>query len=219
MEEALRWLPDPKNRPITTEENPDNQTAQFSLRVLLADDNADMRAYVTGLLRRYWTVEEASDGAAALALALAHPPDLLLSDVMMPGLDGFRLLREFRKDTRLRDIPVVLLSARAGEESKLEGLAAGADDYLIKPFSAKELLARQDPSRCPGSGGCPCGRNQLRMIANAMPALISYVDLQRRYVFNNKAYEVWFGCPSETVLGKHMSEILGKPPTRRSGPI
>src|SRR6202035_244732 len=71
----------------------------------------------------------------------AHP-DLVLTDIMMPGLDGFGLLRELRADARLRTIPVILLSARAGEESAVEGLDAGADDYLTKPFSAQELLAR-----------------------------------------------------------------------------
>jgi light-regulated signal transduction histidine kinase (bacteriophytochrome) len=82
------------------------------------------------------------DGQAALELALERPPDLVLSDVMMPRLDGFGLLRELRADDRTRTIPVILLSARAGEESAIEGLEAGATDYLVKPFSARELLAR-----------------------------------------------------------------------------
>jgi CheY-like chemotaxis protein len=71
-----------------------------------------------------------------------QPPDLILSDVMMPQLDGFELLRVLRAEDALRDIPVILLSARAGEESRIDGLDAGADDYLVKPFSARELLAR-----------------------------------------------------------------------------
>ena len=70
------------------------------------------------------------------------PPDLVVSDVMMPILDGFGLLRALRADERTRSIPVVMLSARAGEEARVEGLHAGADDYLIKPFSARELIAR-----------------------------------------------------------------------------
>src|SRR5262249_59496586 len=83
-----------------------------------------------------------ANGRAALAAARDRPPDLVLADVMMPELDGFGLLRELRADPRTRTVPVVLLSARAGEESRVEGLAAGADDYLVKPFSARELLAR-----------------------------------------------------------------------------
>ncbi|HEU4587933.1 MAG TPA: ATP-binding protein [Gemmatimonadales bacterium] len=111
-------------------------------RILLADDNADMRDYVARLLSPRWRVTAVADGQAALEAALADPPDLVLTDVMMPRLDGFGLLRALRDDPRTRTLPVVLLSARAGEEATGEGLAAGADDYLIKPFTARELLAR-----------------------------------------------------------------------------
>ena len=111
-------------------------------RILWADDNADMREYVARLLAQNYEVIAVPDGQAALAAAVEKKPDLVLSDVMMPGLDGFGLLRELRADERTRTIPVILLSARAGEGSAVEGLAAGADDYLIKPFSARELLAR-----------------------------------------------------------------------------
>ena len=111
--------------------------------VLVADDNADMRNYVGRLLRAGgFRVEAVTDGKKALAGARRLKPDLVLSDVMMPELDGFGLLTAFRKDPELRDTPVLLLSARAGEEARVEGLSAGADDYLVKPFSARELLAR-----------------------------------------------------------------------------
>jgi len=111
--------------------------------VLLADDNTDMRNYVQRLLRAAgFLVEAVTDGEAALEAAKRLKPDLILSDVMMPRLDGFGLLAAVRQDTVLRDTPVLLLSARAGEEAKIEGLSAGADDYLTKPFSARELLAR-----------------------------------------------------------------------------
>jgi signal transduction histidine kinase len=111
-------------------------------RVLLADDNADMRAYVRSILAPHFLIDEATDGRAALELARSRAPDLVLSDVMMPNLDGFGLLRELRNDVRTRGVPVILLSAQAGEESRVEGLETGADDYLIKPFSARELVAR-----------------------------------------------------------------------------
>jgi PAS domain S-box-containing protein len=110
--------------------------------VLVADDNVDMRQYLGRLLAGAYEVEQAADGKAALAAARDRPPDLLLADVMMPALDGLGLLAELRADPRTRTVPVVLLSAQAGEESRVEGLAAGADDYLVKPFSARELLAR-----------------------------------------------------------------------------
>ncbi|HEY7510725.1 MAG TPA: response regulator, partial [Vicinamibacteria bacterium] len=109
---------------------------------LVADDNADMRAYLQRVLGARWTVEAVPDGAAALEAARARPPDLVLTDVMMPRLDGFGLLRALRADEALREVPVVMLSARAGEEARIEGLQTGADDYLVKPFSARELAAR-----------------------------------------------------------------------------
>ncbi|GIF10406.1 SpoIIE family protein phosphatase [Actinoplanes teichomyceticus] len=111
-------------------------------RILLADDNADLREHVTRLLSPHWEVIGAVDGATALELARERPFDLVLTDVMMPRLDGFGLIAALRADQRTRDVPIVVLSARAGEEAAVEGLAAGADDYLVKPFSARELTAR-----------------------------------------------------------------------------
>ncbi len=112
-------------------------------RLLLADDNSDMRDYLARLLRDCgYEVEAVADGEAALAAAIAERPDLVLSDVMMPGLDGIGLLKALRAHRRTAATPVILLSARAGEDAKLEGLQTGADDYLVKPFSARELLGR-----------------------------------------------------------------------------
>jgi len=110
--------------------------------VLLVDDNADMREYLRRLLAAHYAVATAADGEEALASIRAHRPDLVLTDVMMSRLDGFALLRAIRADPGLRDLPVIMLSARAGEEASVEGLEAGADDYLTKPFGARELLAR-----------------------------------------------------------------------------
>src|SRR5438046_497837 len=111
-------------------------------RILVADDNADMREYVTRLLAQPWSVDAVADGQAALERAREDPPDLLLTDVMMPRLDGFALLEALRADPRTAAIPIILLSARAGEEARAEGLEACADDYLVKPFAARELIAR-----------------------------------------------------------------------------
>lgn len=150
LEEALRWLPDSANvigTPLDRDDLLPASSAQASAasaraRILIADDNADMRQYLTRLLAEHYQVETVADGKAAMAKARKHPPDLVLSDIMMPELDGFELLRHLRADEKTRSIPVVLLSARAGEESRVEGMQAGADDYLVKPFSARELLAR-----------------------------------------------------------------------------
>ena len=111
-------------------------------RVLVADDNADMREYLARLLAPRWEVELVADGKAALAAALASPPDLVLSDVMMPELDGVGLLGALRAEPRTSTVPVILISARAGEEARLAGLETGADDYLIKPFAAREVVSR-----------------------------------------------------------------------------
>jgi signal transduction histidine kinase len=146
--EALRWLPDSGERGASIDEPSLAATSESVLeggrtaRILLADDNADMRDYVARVLRERWSVEVARNGGAALAAARRSPPDLVLTDVMMPELDGFGLLRALRADPETRGVPVIMLSARAGEESRIEGLEAGADDYLIKPFSARELVAR-----------------------------------------------------------------------------
>ncbi len=109
--------------------------------MLVVDDNADMRDYLCQLLRE-WDVTTATNGLAALEQARANPPNLIVTDVMMPELDGFALLSELRRDSRTQLIPLLMLSARAGEEARVSGLDAGADDYIIKPFSARELVAR-----------------------------------------------------------------------------
>ena len=149
VEEALRWLPQsgpvgPDRLADRAADTPDLQLGVETrgARVLVADDNADMRSYIGRLLGTRWDVEAVSDGTAAIEAIRARKPDLVLTDVMMPGLGGFDLLRELRSDPNLRDLPVIVVSARAGEEARVEGLDAGADDYLTKPFSARELIAR-----------------------------------------------------------------------------
>jgi signal transduction histidine kinase len=147
-EDALRWLRPAERLDIAASLCRErgaltiNRASSASPRILLADDNTDLREYVTGLLAPYYHVEAVPDGVAALEAARNRQADLVLSDVMMPRLDGFGLLRALRSDARTRTIPIILLSARAGEESAVEGLESGADDYLVKPFSARELLAR-----------------------------------------------------------------------------
>jgi signal transduction histidine kinase/FixJ family two-component response regulator len=141
-QESLWWMPpDEKTGPSSRDPSAERTPSAVG-RILLADDNADMRNYVQRLLKPHWHVEAVEDGRAALEAARARPPDLVLTDVMMAGLGGFELLRELRKDEKTKMIPVLMLSAQAGEEAKIEGLQSGAEDYLVKPFSARELLAR-----------------------------------------------------------------------------
>jgi len=132
VDEAARWL-----RVDTSSE-----ASGARARILLAEDNADMRDYIGRLLGRQYEVIRASNGQEALQAAIEERPDLVLSDIMMPELDGFGLLKELRARDETKAVPVILLSARAGEESCIEGLSSGADDYLTKPFTARELYAR-----------------------------------------------------------------------------
>jgi PAS domain S-box-containing protein len=152
VEEALRWLPQAEESDSASQIPPDYELMAVPApaasarpgrsRVLIADDNADMRLYLTRLLAERFEVQAVANGRAALEAISQRAPDLILCDVMMPELDGFGLLRELRAHAATRTLPFLLLSARAGEESRVEGLDAGADDYLVKPFSARELIAR-----------------------------------------------------------------------------
>jgi signal transduction histidine kinase len=148
VQEASRWLGD-ADQPVLA------STAQTALqtniefaeddrgaRVLLADDNADMRNYIKRLLGGHYLIESAANGIEALRMARQNPPDIILTDVMMPHLDGLGLISELRADPKTKSIPIIVLSARAGEEAQMGGLERGADDYLVKPFSARELAAR-----------------------------------------------------------------------------
>lgn len=146
VEEALRWSADATGDDAPGRESEDVPALPLSVRasrILFVDDNADLRTYVSGLLgRMFANVETATNGLDALEQARRAPPDLIVSDVMMPVMDGFELVRELRADVRTRSIPIILLSARAGDDSTVVGIESGADDYLVKPFSARELLAR-----------------------------------------------------------------------------
>jgi signal transduction histidine kinase len=138
VQEALQWSPDPRPQEVGA----NAETPAKSGKVLLADDNADMRAYISGLLEGAYHVVAVPDGQAALEAVRTFQPDLVLADVMMPRLGGAELLRHLRGDDHTRQLPVILLSARASAEEAIQGIEAGADDYLTKPFTGRELLAR-----------------------------------------------------------------------------
>ena len=149
LHEALRWLPgdratgDPTGSGVGTGAGVPAARSATSARVLVAEDNTDMREYLVRLLGSAgYRVDSVPDGQAALDAVRTDAPDLLVSDVMMPRLDGLALIGALRADQRTAGVPVLLLSARAGQEASIEGLEAGADDYLVKPFAAAELLAR-----------------------------------------------------------------------------
>lgn len=215
VEEALRWLPPQEQlRPeIEDRADPLDQVATAMTAgerpfVLVADDNLDMRDYLRRLLSKRYEVQTAVNGEEALAAARLRRPDLILADVMMPRLDGLGLLRAVRADPGLGDVPVVFLSARAGEEASIEGIEAGADDYLLKPFSARELLARLRTNIALAAERRRVARivqdseRRLRSIFAEASVGIAQTDLQGRYVLVNRKY-----CE---IVGRSMQELLGK---------
>ena len=207
LEEALRWLPDVLPRDaeefIALEDDLDISRHPLTddktrAKVVLADDNADMRDYVRRLLMSDYEVIAIADGREALEAVREHKPDLLLTDVMMPNLDGFGLLKALRADPEIASIPVVVLSARAGEESRIEGLKAGADDYLIKPFTARELLARVDGvialarARRDAAKQLRDSEQRMRQLTSLMPVAVYSCDVEGRITFfNRRAEELW----------------------------
>ena len=226
VEEALRWLPDADQRTATSSELPQLQSdptgpaASLQLLeddrplVLVADDNADMRQYIVRLLGQHYRTEAVPDGEAALSAALALLPDLVLTDVMMPRLDGFALLQALRADPRTSGVPVIMLSARAGEESRIEGMQEGADDYLVKPFSAKELLARVTAHlkmarmRREASEALRASDEHHRLLFEQTVDGIFLADAAGRFVDVNTAGCEMLGYSREEVLARSIADVL-----------
>jgi PAS domain S-box-containing protein len=212
VEEALRWLPTTDDPVETQEEWTDDGAALLPGRsdgahILVADDNADMRNYVRRLLGPRWDVETVSDGQEALEAIRRKRPDLLLTDVMMPRLAGFQLLRELRSDHALRDLPVIVLSARAGEEARIEGLDAGADDYLTKPFSARELVARVNTNlemarlRREATRDLRESEARFRNMANHAPVMMWMTDRSGSLTYLNHLWSEFTGQSLDEALG------------------
>ena len=215
IQEALHWLPDTPQVPTPT---PDMSAASSPVtrpRVLVADDNADMRQYIVRLLSSRYEIVPVGDGLAALAEIRRQPPDLVLSDIMMPQLDGIGLLKALRADPVVRTLPVILLSARAGEESRVEGLGEGADDYLVKPFSAQELIARVathlDLSRLRRQAEADMTRSKLFLerIAASTPDLLFVFDLlQSRTLYINHSLKSVLGYDVEQLTAMQDDPIV-----------
>jgi PAS domain S-box-containing protein len=221
VQEALRWLPDVSEIDSLEVQDIDQPREILDLRagsrILLADDNADMREYIRRLLSAHCEVHAVSDGLAALKEIREHRPNLILADVMMPGLDGFELLHEIRADASMRDIPVILLSARADEQSRVEGLEVGADDYLIKPFSARELLARVKANlrladvRSKALAAIRESEQQLRWLGSIVEsnddAIVSK-DLNGIITSWNAGAERVFGYTAEEAIGQPITIVI-----------
>jgi len=233
VEEALRWLPDTQQgaTPEVDQSGAVSYAVQHEVlpearpRILVADDNNDMRAYLKSLLEPHADVCAVADGQAAYEMALLNPPDLLLSDVMMPRLDGFGLIAKVRASESLRHLPVMLLSARAGEEAKVEGLQAGADDYLVKPFSANELLARIGTQVALGRERRQNARDaqareaHVRALIDASPAMLWTTDNDSLCTYLSRRWYDYTGRTPEQDLGMGWLENVHPDDAARSGEI
>ncbi len=176
-------------------------------RVLVADDNTDLRAYVARILAPHHDVVTVRNGREALDALRSERFDVVVSDVMMPEMDGFELIREVRRDDTLATIPFIMLSARAGEASAIEGLSRGADDYLVKPFSADELLARVYAQinaatiRERATQEVRANEERFRTLAASMPHIVLEGDAAHGVTFLSEAYAAYTGSPVESGLG------------------
>lgn len=217
VEEALQWLPtepgsssfdDSGARDVVPEGGGLAVKKVGRGHVLLADDNADLRQYISRLLSESgYDVVTTPDGEAAFAALRIKRPDIIVTDVMMPRMDGFGLLRAVREDEVLRDLPVILLSARAGEESKLDGLRAGADDYLTKPFSARELIAKVSANivlarvRREAVEAVKSSEERFRQLAETINQVFYITDVaEKRLLYLSPAYERVWGRPAADLM-------------------
>ena len=184
----------------------------------------DMRDCVPRLLSERWEVEAAADGARALAAARARRPDIVVADVMMPELDGFELLAALRSESSTREVRVVLLSARAGEEATLKGIEAGAADYLVKPFTARDLVARVDVQLQRAQQRAAAAAVEARMMAaseqqrrfydavlSATPDFIYVFGLDHRFIYVNQALLAMWGKTWDEAIGRTCLELGYEP--------
>jgi len=205
VEEALRWVAPAEAVPhLGGTLTPAGLTRA---RVLFADDNADMRDYVQRLLEPQYDVVTMRNGADALALLRSDRFELVLADVMMPVMDGFALLQALRADPATEGLPVILLSARAGEEARVEGLSRGADDYLVKPFAARELLARVGATlhlarlRAEADAQVRQSERRYRSLAEATAQVIWTADPAGRFSEPSATWEEYTGQPWQAYRG------------------
>ncbi|WP_013322624.1 ATP-binding protein [Gloeothece verrucosa] len=219
VEEALSWLPQTPD--VATDTPSSVRLTTPNARIILADDNADMREYVKRLLNKLYQVEAVGDGMAALEAIRRHPPDLVLTDVMMPQLNGFELLQQLRSNPLTQELPIILLSARAGEEYLVEALEAGADDYLVKPFSARELLVRIEANLKMAQLRQQATQKEQKLRAQAETARQQTIDIleritegfvafdsQWRFTYVNRQAALMVDISREQLLGNNIWELF-----------
>jgi PAS domain S-box-containing protein len=186
-------------------------------RVVIAESNAATRLYLDGLLQNWgYDTIPVADAEAAMAACFTKSPTLLLSDVTSPGIDGLALTRRLRADERTAALPIMILSHQAGEDARIKGYEAGVDEYMEKPFAARELIARiESLVALAGARADIAGR--LRRVAvlarlasvveTAMDAVIS-IDTNQKITLFNAAAEKMFGCNALSALGRPLDDFI-----------
>ncbi len=211
-EEALRWIAEDEIED-PSEEDP-YLTTGGRPKILIVDDNFDMRRYLSRLLQADYELIMAHDGKEAMELAVSRSPDLILADIMMPEMDGFQLLTTMRNDPRTKVLPILLLSARAGEEARVEGIRAGADDYLTKPFASRELLASISTHltlaeiRREAAESVRESESRFRNMADHAPVMIWVRDDKGRCTYLNRLWYEFTGSSPDEGLPADWAEFI-----------
>ncbi|WVR09485.1 hypothetical protein IAU60_006553 [Kwoniella sp. DSM 27419] len=223
VDEAMQWTRNRDTNSVASSDETDNtvgdtnssgsrsldpSTLYFKKTdvVLLVDDSFDTRKYIRSVFAPFCSVIEACDGLEALEHCKKAVPDLIISDVMMPNLDGFGLLQALKESKELAIVPIIMLTARGGDEAKVDGLLAGADDYLSKPFNARELIARAHMQMQLGKkrraleAAFDERTMELRVLSEYSPVGIFRTNEEAEVTYTNPAWHEMSGYPVDTAV-------------------
>jgi PAS domain S-box-containing protein len=210
-----QYLADLEATVVTGEDSRETfETTGLRKRVLLADDNADLRNYVGGIVSGRYDVTSVRNGREGLVAAQTASFDLIVSDVMMPEMDGFEFLQALRADDRIAATPFIMLSARAGEEAALEGLLEGADDYIVKPFSSDELLARVYAQinaaeiRERATSDLRASEERFRTLTASLPYIVFEAGADGAVLFLSDEYATYTGLAPDSGYGSGWTHVI-----------
>jgi PAS domain S-box-containing protein len=214
-------LPEPASAPVTAAvAEPRAQPAQSTPRILVVEDDAKMRRVLELLLSGHWTVETAADAASAIAATRERPPDLVLTDLLLPGMDGYDFLRQLRAEAGTRTLPVIVISGLTEEADRLKALEAGANDYLIKPFSERELMLRVTTHLEMGflrrEAALRESETQLRAILEGALDAVVGMDATGVVIDWNAQAQATFGFTRAEATGRRLAELIIPPQFREA---
>jgi PAS domain S-box-containing protein len=214
-------LPEPAPAPATgAVAEPRAQPAQSTPRILVVEDDAKMRRVLELLLSGHWTVETSADAASAIAAIRERPPDLVLTDLLLPGMDGYDFLRQLRAEAGTRTLPVIVISGLTEEADRLRALEAGANDYLIKPFSERELMLRVTTHLEMGflrrEAALRESETQLRAILEGALDAVVGMDASGDVIDWNAQAEATFGYTRAEAVGRRLAELIIPLPLREA---